>query len=132
MHIAQPSLLQALRDPSAVKTFDRARLSLVTLYRVHEDHDKNEGRGGTTVRYTVTSEADAKTLAAGLGPMGTAGYIDKSEYLRIELSGGFVLHVQLSSVHEGDVPDTARAALAAAALRKLSPEERAALGLTPR
>lgn len=108
------------------------RLGIVTLYRVHEDHDKDEGRGRTTVRHIVSSEQCAKALAVGLGPMGTSGHVDKSEYLRIDMRAGDVLYVPFAEVIEGNVPDTPRAALAAAALAKLTPEERSALGLEAR
>lgn len=98
--------------------------------RVYEDIDKDEGRGGSILRFTVGNKSDADALAEGLGPMGTPGRVESAEYLCIVFEGGkHVMHVPVASVIEGSIPATARAAVAAQALRKLTPEERAALGL---
>ena len=102
-----------------------ATISAQTVFDVFEDHDKTEGRGAQTLRYTIDSQTHANVLAAGLGVMGTPGRIDKREVLTITLDGGAVYYVPLHSLRFASGVD-ARAIIRARAMLKLTPEERAA------
>lgn len=101
-----------------------AFLSRSKAYKVYEDHDKEEGRGGRTMRFVVTSRGDATLLAAGLGPQGTLGHIEEVDNLVIEVAG-YKFTVPFNAVAERT--EDRKATLRAAALLKLTPEERAAV-----
>lgn len=101
-----------------------AFLSRAKSYKVYEDQDKEEGRGGRTLRFVLTSKPDAIMLAAGLGPQGNTGHIEEVDNLIIVVAGHeFTVPFHAAKEHTED----RKAALRAAVLLKLTPEERAAL-----
>lgn len=99
-----------------------ATLSTETVFKVYEEHDKNEGRGGRDVRYVVADEADARLLSRGLGVMGTDGSVEREDHVVLLLDG----RRYSIAIHEM-TDERARGALLASALRKLTDDERRAL-----
>jgi hypothetical protein len=101
-----------------------ATLRLSRSFKVYEDHDKTEGRGGQTLRYEVATRPDADALAVGLGVWGQPGRIDEATVITIDVAGRRFT-VPANSVT--DAVEDNKAALRAAVMLRLTPAERAAL-----
>lgn len=101
--------------------------TIYRVYRVVEDRDKTEGRGGTVVVGHYHSEIDAKEAAIGKGAAGQPGAITEVELLSTD-GGQTGYHFSLGAgVVRCIMPG--RSEVRAAALSKLTHEEREALGL---
>lgn len=98
------------------------RVELIELFHVHEDSTGY-------VRWITEKPEDAATLAEGLGEHGHPGRVEKVVYARIYCAAGSAL-VPLTSLDSRPLETRlAEASTRASALRKLTPDERRALGI---
>ena len=105
------------------------RASLETWFFVYEERDKEEGKGGRTVKYVVPTREEAVTLSKGLGVYGADGEVKAVQFLRLQADtrtypAPSVL-VSLESPINEKVVEKAR--LRASAMSKLSRPELDAL-----
>lgn len=112
-----------MKQPKPIRSISG---DLYDVFKVVEDLDKNEGRGGTSVVGYYHDKADADEAAKDKGVFGSPGRIDVMQMLSIDGGRtGYVFNVgqAIKAVLPG------HKALRAAGLAKLTADEREALGL---
>lgn len=105
--------------------FSSANVKYEIWYRIWEDLDKEEGRGGRKLRHIINDSNHAKTLSKGLGVYGADGFIEKIELLRIHFNDGYEILIEpLKIIVENELRNSL---LKVSALNKLTSEELKAL-----
>ena len=111
-----------------MKTFT-ATIEDVTVYNVYANTDMTEGRGASVLSGTFLDGHAAKQWSQGRGVMGSPADVRGEARRIVRLDGdvyilGPQVHLTIANAEE-----VARAAFREKALAKLTPSERAALGL---
>ena len=94
----------------------------ITIWQVTGDKDQTEGRGGTYVVGYTKTEKEAQELARGKGVMGSDGEVHLKQAIKFD-------HGAIYEIGERCDEQWAKMERKAAALAKLTPEDREALGL---
>lgn len=98
---------------------------IIDLYEVTGDTDKTEGRGGSYKVGTYLDRSDAELAARGHGVMGSPGYIHKKSIVLFEDGTAYELGQEVKNFQR----TLEQSKLRSNALKKLSEEERKALGI---
>lgn len=101
----------------------------LTLFHVHEETSPQAHPGAVTLRWVVRERADADLLAEGLGLFGGPGHIDAVPYVQMDMLGGSLLVPCFRLEMDSTEVKLRESAERASALRKLTPDERRALGI---
>ena len=98
----------------------------VTIYTAFEELDQTEGRGGSRKLGHFYAKADAELAADGKGVMGSRGRVAEQSYLTLDGVNGYPVNpdsvVDLETL-------TRSGTIRTQALKKLTSQERKALGL---